>query len=244
MTEAPTNEVVHLRRGGTSVVLRVGSGVLPCVWHWGVDLGEVPVGVLGGLVAGLGMPFVDSVMASQEAVAVLPQHSSGWSGRPGLLGSRGGRAWSVAFDAVVHVVEEAGDGAWPDGPAGAVRLVSVGRDGPGGLEVRTELQVLASGLVRVRAGVRNLAEDVYEVAHLEPALPVPAQANELLDMAGRHTHERTPQRRPFGQGSWVREAWGGRPGHDSATVMVAGRAGFGGGGGRGGGGGGAPGLVG
>jgi alpha-galactosidase len=95
------------------------------------------------------------------------------------------------------------------------------------LEVRTELQVLASGLVRVRAGVRNLAEDVYEVAHLEPALPVPAQANELLDMAGRHTHERTPQRRPFGQGSWVREAWGGRPGHDSATVMVAGRAGFG-----------------
>ena len=93
--------------------------------------------------------------------------------------------------------------------------------------VTTELEVLASGLVRLRAGVRNTAAETYEVAHLEPALPVPAEAAELLDMAGRHTHERTPQRRPFDQGQWVREAWGGRPGHDAATVMCAGHPGFG-----------------
>ena len=101
-------------------------------------------------------------------------------------------------------MEEDGDGT--------VRLRSVGTDGPGDLVVTTELEVLASGLVRLRAGVRNTAEETYEVAHLEPALPVPAEAAELLDMAGRHTHERTPQRRPFDQGQWVREAWGGRPG--------------------------------
>ena len=62
---------------------------------------------------------------------------------------------------------------------------------------------------------------------LEPALPVPAEADELLDMAGRHAHERTPQRHAFTQGQHVREAWGGRPGHDSATVLCAGRSGFG-----------------
>lgn len=226
MTETPaTSRVVHLRRGGTSVVVRLDEHVLPGVLHWGPDLGEVDH--LGPLTDALGMPFVDSVTASQEQVAVLPQHSSGWLGRPGLLGSRDGRAWSVAFDAVGHAVEEAGSAAWPEGPDGAVRLRSVGTDGPGSLEVATELEVLASGLVRVRATVTNLASEVYEVRHVEPALPVPAEAGEVLDMAGRHTHERTPQRRPLDQGLWLRESWGGRPGHDSATVMIAGRPGFG-----------------
>ncbi|HWS57244.1 MAG TPA: alpha-galactosidase, partial [Actinotalea sp.] len=53
------------------------------------------------------------------------------------------------------------------------------------------------------------------------------EASELLDMTGRHTHERTPQRRPFDQGAWVREARGGRPGHEAATVLCAGAASFG-----------------
>ena len=38
-------------------------------------------------------------------------------------------------------------------------------------------------LVRVRAAVRNLAPEAYEVRHLEATLPVPAEATELL---GRH----------------------------------------------------------
>ena len=46
-------------------------------------------------------------------------------------------------------------------------------------------------------------------------------------MTGRHAHERVPQRHPFDPGQWVREAWGGRPGHDAATVLCAGVPGFG-----------------
>ena len=115
----------------------------------------------------------------------------------------------------------------PTVPQGAVRILSVGTDHACALEVRVELEVLASGLVRVRAAVRNLGSEPYEVRHLEPALPVPAEAGELLDMTGRHTRERTPQRRPFDLGHWVRESWGGRPGHDSATLLCAGRPGFG-----------------
>jgi alpha-galactosidase len=219
--------LVHLRRGGTSVVLRLDPDALPGVLHWGPDLGEVTESELTGLGMALQMPYVDSPIASQAVVAVLPQHSSGWPGRPGLLGSREGRAWSIAFDAVTSVVEEAGTPGWPDGPAGAVRLRSVATDSPGELEVEVQLQLIASGLVRVRAQVRNLGSQAYEVRLLEPALPVPAEAGELLDMTGRYSHERTPQRRPFDMGHWVREAWGGRPGHDSATVLCAGRAGFG-----------------
>jgi alpha-galactosidase len=218
---------LHLRRGGTSVVLRLDPQVLPCLLHWGPDLGDVSPDDLDALVLAARLPVSDSAMYRQEVVSILPQHSTGWLGRPGLLGSRHGAAWSVAFDAVTHRVDEAGADTWPEGPEGGVRLVSIGTDEACGLEVTTELRLLASGLVALRATVTNRGTDSYEVNHLEPALPVPDEAQELLDMAGRHSHERTPQRRPFDVGQWMREAWGGRPGHDSATVLCAGTPGFG-----------------
>ena len=226
-SRAPSTTVGHLRRGGTSVVVRLDASTFPCILHWGPDLGELDAHALDALVVALQPPYVDSPISSQEAVALLPQHSSGWLGRPGLLGSRAGRAWSVAFDEVEHAIDEAGTPDWADGSPGAVRLRSEGIDRPSELQVTTELELHPSGLLRVRATVRNTGSDDYEVTHMLPALPVPAEAGELLDMTGRHTHERTPQRRAFDAGAWVREAWGGRPGHDSATVLCAGEPGFG-----------------
>ena len=103
-TSVPT--VLHLRRGGTSVVARVDDQVLPCVLHWGPDLGDLPRPALESLGTALTPPYVDSTISSQAAVALLPQHSSGWLGRPGLWGSRaGGASWSVAFDSFEHAVE-------------------------------------------------------------------------------------------------------------------------------------------
>ncbi|CUR55175.1 Alpha-galactosidase [metagenome] len=211
-------EVVHLRRAGTSVLLRLSQTELPAVLHWGPDLGDLPDAALSAVALGLRKPYVDSVITSHDALAVLPQLSSGWLGRPGLSGSRAGRAWAVAFDQVTHTRDVA--------PDGTQVLTSVGDDGPGELQVITEIQLLPSGLLRVRAEVRNLADDVYEVAQIEPALPVPALASELVDLTGRHTRERTPQRLPFQLGAWLRESRGGRPGHDSATLLCAGAAGF------------------
>jgi alpha-galactosidase len=49
----------------------------------------------------------------------------------------------------------------------------------------------------------------------------------LLDLTGKHVRERSPQRLPFGFGSWAREQRRGRPGHDSPLMLVAGTAGFG-----------------
>ena len=206
--------IAHLRAGGTSVVLHLDDRHLPCVLHWGPDLGDAPTTALTPLLAALDKPYVDSAVMTQQAVSLLPQHSTGWIGRPGLLGSRDGRAWSTTFTTVAHSVEPS-------------RVVSTGADPHAELEVTTEIELADSGLLRVRASVRNTGSDVYEVTLLEPALPVPQEADELLDMAGRHTHERTPQRRGFDYGQWVRESWGGRPGHESATVMCAGRSGFG-----------------
>lgn len=216
--------IVHLRRGGTSVVLDLPPHTLACVLHWGPDLGA---GELGDLGLAVRMPPGDSVVAAPSQLSVLPQHSMGWIGRPGLLGSRAGRDWSVSFDRVEHRVDEAGSERWPEGPVGAVRVISTGHDEPSGLRVISELELHPSGLVRLRALVRNVGDSGYEVRLLEPALPVPAEAEELLDTTGRHAHERTPQRRPFDRGHWVRESWGGRPGHDSPTFLAAGRPAFG-----------------
>lgn len=209
-------ETVHLRRGGTSVVLRLDHDSLPAILHWGPDLGDAAD--LGDLLSAVTPPYLDSVVMIPQSVSVLPQHAAGWIGRPGLLGSRRGRAWSTAFASVHHVVSD-------DDAVAVVR--STGHDHESSLEVCVELQLTVEGLVRVRAGVRNVADDCYTVDGLEVALPVPAEAAELLDMTGRHNHERVPQRRLFDTGQWVREAWGGRPGHDSATLLCAGRPGFG-----------------
>ena len=231
---ADVDDVVQLSAGGTSLLVRLPAASFPSVLHWGPPLtaGEAtrersvyvaPAEVL----AAVAMPHTDSVITTQEAVSVLPGHASGWLGRPGLLGSRGGRAWSIIPTCVEHSVEASGTREWSDCPDGAVRIRSVGTDEASELEVRTEIELHAGGLVRLRAGVRNLGDDPYELTHLQPALPVPSQAAELLDMTGRHAHERHPQRRAFDVGVWLRESWGGRSGHDSATVLCAGIQGFG-----------------
>jgi alpha-galactosidase len=209
---------VHLRRGDTSLAVRLDPTELPCILHWGPDLGDLAAEHLSDLLGSLEMPTADGAIYQHSWASVLPQQTSGWVGRPGLLGSRAGQAWALTFDGVEHTVAEAAD---------CTRLTSVAVDTPAGVEVTTELELFGNGLLRLRASVRNLAETAYEVTLLEPALPVPADADEVLDMAGRHAHERTPQRHAFTQGQHVREAWGGRPGHDSATVLCAGRSGFG-----------------
>ena len=84
--------LVHLRRGGTSVLLRLDPDTLPCVLHWGPDLGDLPDSGLAELLPALGMPSIDSPISAQEAVAMRRQQCSGWFSRPGLLGSGGGRA--------------------------------------------------------------------------------------------------------------------------------------------------------
>lgn len=218
LPDARSAEVLHLNHGGTSLLVRVSDDALPCVLHWGAELPTDGLGSTTDLLAATYVPTRDSVVYQHPWAALLPQQTDGWVGRPGLLGSRAGRGWAPTWAGVEHEL---------DTHTAGTLLRSTAVDPRSGIEVVTELEVLPSGLVRVRAIVTNTGDDGYRVDALEPALPVPHRANELLDMAGRHTRERTPQRRPFGQGQWNREAWGGRPGHDAATVLCAGRAGFG-----------------
>ena len=215
---ASTTEPVVMDAGGVSIVVDVSGGV-PAVLYWGPRIWR----------AETDRAFLASLARSQRAAdtlrltrrpAVLPESSAGWMGTPGLAGHRAGAAFSTRFQST----------GWTcvDGPEGGAVLRAAGRDPDAGLGLTTTLELFPSGLLRVRAAITNTAPDsAYTVDAVRLALPVPAEAQELLDFAGRHLRERTPQRHPFVVGTHLREGRRGRTGSDAAMVLAAGTPAFG-----------------
>ncbi len=216
--ESPV-DVLHLRADGVSVVLVVRDATLPAVLHWGHDLGELTADEPAALTAaGVPAAVPNDLDAPTPYGALLPEHSSGWNGRPGLAGSRSGRGWSPRF--ALTGFRSAVD------PAGGGRVVATGHDPEAGLAVTIEIELLPSGLLRQRASVTSTTGGGYEVGSLLLTLPVPSVATELFDLAGRWGRERSPQRAPFAVGVHSRENRRGRTGPDAPLILAAGTAGF------------------
>ncbi|MBA2531024.1 MAG: alpha-galactosidase [Nocardioidaceae bacterium] len=206
------SDVVSLHRSGVSVVLGMRRNALPTVLHWGADLGE---GHLDALVTVTEPPVPHSALDTSTRVGLLPEYADGFAGRPGLQVLRAGRgtSWSPRFRDV-HVDVEASKAA--------VHAT----DPDTGLGLTSNLVLEASGLLRMRHRIINLAHDPVWVLALNTVLPVPVRAAEVLDLTGRWSRERSPQRRPFYDGAVVRESRRGRTGHDASLLMAAGTAGF------------------
>jgi alpha-galactosidase len=216
--------VVVLTADGIGVVLHSDGG-LPVVRHWGAALPGMTADEAAALV-GAGVPLPGSSTPDEPVrVAVLPELSAGWSGRPGLSGSRAGQGWSTAFRLESVLLDGAPVTGFAD--AGAATVVYDAVEPDVELRLRLEIQLLASGLLRARATVTNEGAEPYTVDELTVALPVPASADELLDFGGRHNQERVPQRSTFRTGLHLRENRRGRTGPDTAYVLHAGAAGFG-----------------
>ncbi|GIF25457.1 alpha-galactosidase [Actinoplanes tereljensis] len=201
---------LHWRAGGVSLVLDCTPPLLPRVLHWGADLGP---GDLSGLVGASVPQQVSNNIDAVIPVSVLPEHSVGWVGTPGLTGHRDGTGFSTSFTA---------DAATEPSPH---RLEVTAHDAAVGLSLLLELELLESGLVRQRVSVT--AKTPFTLDGLLPTLPVPLEATELLDFTGRHLRERSPQRQPFTVGTRLRENRRGRTGADASIVLAAGTAGFG-----------------
>jgi alpha-galactosidase len=167
---------------------------------------------------------VAGLLGPRRGTPLLVEHAHGSSGRPGLRGHRlgdpagaardvAGRAWTTAFRPVGSAV-------------GASRWVVDARDERAGLGLRTEVESLPGGALRTRHTLTNIAGAPYLLEGLEVALPVAATATEILDFTGRHESERSPQRQKVNDGLWLRESRRGKPGADSASVVVVGTPGF------------------
>ncbi len=217
-----------LRADDVSVVLDLCDAKLPAIAHWGTDLGELTAADAAALVSAGVHPIVANIVDEPLRLAMLPEHHTGWVGRPGLSGSRGGRAWSPKF--VVTAIEADGSSVASAGDEPvlitASRVSVVATDEAAGLVLRLHLELTPSGLLRTRAELANTGTDDYQLNDLVLAYPVPATARELLDLAGRWGRERVPQRREFTVGTHLREGRKGRTGADAATVLHAGVPGF------------------
>ncbi len=209
-----------LRAGANCVVLDSRGGRLPAVLHWGTDLGDMTAEDLEQFALAACAPFSDSRIDVPERVSMIATPAEGWVGTPGLSGSRGGTAFSPSFTVTdEHVM-------------GSDEQVAAGRrwtatDETAGLELTLELELMHGGLLRTRAAVTNQLAEIYELQSLTIGLPVPAAADEVFDMTGRHTMERIPQRGPFRVGTHLRESRKGKPGLDFSYLLAAGATGFG-----------------
>ena len=209
----PVHDVVHLRSGGTSLVVATDGGRLPRIIHWGVDLGDLPDAALADL-ARSGLPAIgDSAVTYPQPVPVVAQLPEGWLGRPGVVGSSAGTRWAPLFRDATYSL---------DGTCLTCDAVDAEYD----LALRIELELLPGGVLRERATITNHG-DPWRVETLELAVPVPSHATELLDFTGRWALERVPQRHSFDVGAWVRESRGGKPGLENTMLMLAGEQGFG-----------------
>jgi alpha-galactosidase len=224
------NAFVALRTDGVSVLLDISRGRLPAILHWGTELGDIrPDEVQGLLVSGMNPVALNSV-DEPVRLSILPEHWTGWVGRPGLSGSREGRNWSPKFTATRVQVGGVEVEPGADQPTlintGLSSVVVEAVDEVAQLALVLTLELTVGGLLRGRAEVTNLGDDPYVLADCVLAYPVPQYAREILDMAGRWAKERVPQRRRLGVGIHLRENRKGRTGADATTVLHVGVPGF------------------
>ncbi len=208
------SQTLHLRASGVSVLLALDPHLLPRVVHWGADLGDLDEDGALAVVSASAPAVSHSGYDAPTVVELLPQPAHGHAGRGALAGSRDGTGWSPLFGpAEVHL----------DGD----HLTVTAADDDAGLSLRTELRLEPQGVLMLRHQLTNTGAGDYDLAALPVQLPLPARATELLDLAGRWSRERVPQRHDLAFGAWVREQRRGRPGHDSPLLLAAGTPGFG-----------------
>ena len=208
-----------LRAGGVGVLVDAAGPALPRVLHWGADPGDLDAAALDRLAADLQPSLALSGFDEPWPFPLLPGQVDGWSGRPGLSGSRDGLAPYPRLE-LTGDPEVGADGD-------AQVLTARAADPAAGLEVTCELRLEVTGLLRVRHSVVNAGDDTYGLDGLLALLPVPDRATELLDLTGRWCRDHTPQRQPFGHGAHARESRRGRTGHDAPLLLAAGTPGFG-----------------
>ncbi|MFC0680945.1 alpha-galactosidase [Lysobacter korlensis] len=213
-----TARPVVLTAAGVSVVVDA-SAAIPRVLYWGraAALSDSDLDTLSAMT---GRQWTVDGVQGPVYPSLLPEQSHGWMGTPGIEGHRNGSRFSTRFE---RPRVDAGDTR-----EGGRYLESNSVDPSAELALLVRLDLLPSGVLRLAAELTNTSADSsYELEALRIALPVPAEAQEILDFAGRHLRERSPQRHAFTVGTHLREGRRGRTGSDATPLLAVGTPGFG-----------------
>jgi alpha-galactosidase len=214
----PVVEHGYRRAAGTSVlvVLCPGEhGTTPVLLHWGADLGELTDDDVTALVDARTVRLPNSALDTPRWLGILPEPVTGFTGTPAIevLRSAPAAAWAPRL------------AGWQLSTTGAGWRLT-GADEEAGVAVTLELELTEEGVVRQRSTLTNTGPGELVVGAVRSVLPVGPEATEILDLTGRWTRERVPQRGPFHQGRWLRAGRHGRTGHDSTLLLTAGTPGF------------------
>jgi alpha-galactosidase len=203
-------ELIHLRGRRSDVVVDVAHGA-PVIAYWGAALGAGADP--SALIAAAERPLVHGSPDVVAPISVVPEHASGFPGRPGLQGHRRrGVAWAPRFVPAGHVL-------------GDHRLTVTARDDVAEL-VLTVVFELSDALL-VRAELTNTSPtERYLLDSLSITLPVPQQADEIGTFTGRWTREFHPVRVPWPHGAFTYENRRGRTSHEHPPLLFAGTAAF------------------
>jgi alpha-galactosidase len=200
--------MLHLRGRASDVVVDVATGA-PSIVHWGAPL---PAGVELDA-ASRSRPLVRGALDVVAPVSVVPEHGSGYPGRPGLLGFHPtGRDWSPRFSPESHSLDR-----------NTLTVRAVDRVAGLVLDVWFELD----WALTVRAEVTNEGNRPYLLSALTVTLPVPQHASELHMFTGRWARELHAVRVPWENGAYTSENRRGRTSHEHPPLLFAGTTGFG-----------------
>ena len=222
-----TPRVIHLFNDDVSVLLTQRAGTMPVIAHWGprIHANDHDLTAYAGTSARTGIGGPSDVPYEP---GILPEHSYGWGGLPGIRAHRAGAAWSPRLKVISVTVDgqALAEGDAVQRQSGFVSITA--SDEWAAIGVAVEIDLSRSGLLRTRVSIRNDGEGLerLDVIGVDPALRVPTDAREILDFSGRWGTEKIPQRHPIVTGTHARESRRGRTGLDATTVVAIGSTGF------------------
>lgn len=148
---------VHLVREDVSLVLASSPSAVPTIVHWGARLSGLGEDELAGLVSLQAPVELHSSHDTPRLRGIVGENVTGFTGRPGLEGVRqvgSLRAWAPRLV----------DWSWSyDDQDEDARVTLESADAEAGWLVRVEVELTREGVVRMRTGVTNIADEPLEL---------------------------------------------------------------------------------
>lgn len=221
-----SDNLVHLCHEDVSLLLDIPAQRPPAIAYWGKSLTDLPESDAYNLVRATVAPIGGNAPDEPIRPAIIAQHCDGWAGAPSIMGCRpDGSDFSTSM-AVIAVRVDGQEVSGYQQVSGPCQVQIEMADASADLGLVLTIEMLTSGLLRMRAKLHNTGSDVFTLQRLTLTAPVPLAASETLDFAGRWGLERTAQRQDITVGTHLRENRRGRTGADSAYVLHAGTPGF------------------